>query len=412
MSDLEIVIEAPQSTQRNKKRPRLVTSCDHCRVKKIKCIQRPFSGSCEACLAAKLPCLYRDREQYFAERTRLLSGPPAGHRDASSSAQAGGQLSAINASAPVSRSALSRPPTSSSTSSDAISTSSTPSNSSASGSESPPLSLHRSNPPGYYPFVDMTTMDFGPFQDLLGGFTAHATQQAPQDPLQSLAWCPPRDPALHSSLATQAPPMQIPSMPSSSSSLFDPNDPIQPHPKLMMDFIHVFFENLGTTYTFLCPAAICQDFLNQRLSPLLANALAGSAARFSTMPEIRQIGPANVADVYCQMAKYLIPPNGPPATLETLHAVMLLAWAEHQRGRHMLFNAYARTSMRLANELDITPISLPTLMQSINHRMNCLLQATLENIQLMERTMAAAQYPNLTLDSGPGTAPAGWQADE
>lgn len=82
--------------------------------------------------------------------------------------------------------------------------------------------------------------------------------------------------------------------------------------------------------------------------------------RLSALLEIAQIGPANVADVYCQMAKVsptsplwrpggltislqsLVPPDSKAVTVDTLHAVMLLAWAEQKRGRHTMFSAYAR----------------------------------------------------------------------
>ena len=122
MADLEFVIEAPHVARTNKKRPRLVTSCDHwyvwdssrstqhwltpkssySRAKKIKCIQQPATGKCEACISADLPCLYRDREQYFAERTRMLSGAGSAIQDASTSGQNRAHLSAINASSPSS----------------------------------------------------------------------------------------------------------------------------------------------------------------------------------------------------------------------------------------------------------------------------------------------------------------------
>ncbi|KAI0329223.1 hypothetical protein GY45DRAFT_1337637 [Cubamyces sp. BRFM 1775] len=367
MSSIEFVIEAPQSSQQNKKRPRLVTSCDHCRVKKIKCIQQPSAGACEACSAANLPCLYRDREQYFAERARTLSGLPSAVCDASSAEQTGVQLSVINTAAPSGSHGMPKvdAPT--------------------------PLSPSRASNLGYYPYVDMGALDFGPFQDLLGSFGAHGTRSSLEDPLRSLAWCPPRNSATGFGLPVSPPTPPSPLLPPVSTGLFDPIEPVQPHPKLMMDFIHIFFENLGTIYTFLCPAAICQDFLNHRLSPLLANALAAGAADYSTVPEIHHIGAANVTDVYCQMAKYLIPPGGPQPSLENLHALMVLAWLEYKRGQHLVFEAYARTSIRLAADLDITPSDLPRLTQSIDDRMTCLLKATLENIQLMGRMLAASE---------------------
>ncbi|KAI0693010.1 hypothetical protein BC835DRAFT_1355108 [Cytidiella melzeri] len=73
MDDIRFVLEAPQNARTQKKRPRLVTSCDNCRLKKIKCIQSSPSAVCGACSAAHQPCRFRDRERYFAERSRLVS---------------------------------------------------------------------------------------------------------------------------------------------------------------------------------------------------------------------------------------------------------------------------------------------------------------------------------------------------
>ncbi|KAI0093456.1 hypothetical protein BDY19DRAFT_427370 [Irpex rosettiformis] len=73
MEDIRFVLEAPQNTRAHKKRPRLVTSCDNCRLKKIKCIQSAPMSVCEACSSARLPCRFRDREKYFAERSKLVS---------------------------------------------------------------------------------------------------------------------------------------------------------------------------------------------------------------------------------------------------------------------------------------------------------------------------------------------------
>ncbi|KAI0344529.1 hypothetical protein BDW22DRAFT_1354605 [Trametopsis cervina] len=73
MEDIRFVLEAPQNTRTQKKRPRLVTSCDNCRMKKIKCIQPTPNVICEACSVARLPCRFHDRERYFAERSRMVS---------------------------------------------------------------------------------------------------------------------------------------------------------------------------------------------------------------------------------------------------------------------------------------------------------------------------------------------------
>ncbi len=92
MDDIKFVHESPQLVQGQKKRPRLVTSCDNwyifiseglssvtrsprfsSRLKKVRCIQPSNSAKCESCEAAQVPCRYRDRERYFAERSRITS---------------------------------------------------------------------------------------------------------------------------------------------------------------------------------------------------------------------------------------------------------------------------------------------------------------------------------------------------
>ncbi|KAF9793395.1 hypothetical protein BJ322DRAFT_1103792 [Thelephora terrestris] len=71
MSDLHFVLENPQDNNRreHKKRPRLVTSCDNCRAKKLKCIKGGENAPCESCTSSGVTCEFRDRDQYFAERS-------------------------------------------------------------------------------------------------------------------------------------------------------------------------------------------------------------------------------------------------------------------------------------------------------------------------------------------------------
>lgn len=98
MSDLHFVLENPQDNSRreHKKRPRLVTSCDNwyagpyqirltfradpqiifnpfisssSRAKKLKCIKGGENAPCESCTTSGVTCEFRDRDQYFAERS-------------------------------------------------------------------------------------------------------------------------------------------------------------------------------------------------------------------------------------------------------------------------------------------------------------------------------------------------------
>ncbi|EJF57630.1 hypothetical protein DICSQDRAFT_129360 [Dichomitus squalens LYAD-421 SS1] len=376
MADLEFVIEAPQVTRTNKKRPRLVTSCDHCRVKKIKCVQQPASGKCEACSSANLACLYRDREQYFAERTRMLSGAGSALRDASTNGQNRAHLSAINASTPTS----SRGPTPPHLSRGGSSASSSP---------------DRSYSPSFLDDMGISFLD-NKLQDFNGGFDCQLSMPTWKDPIQPLPWSSARysPDMLGTDLSMQLP--QLSSYPSPLLGLFDASDHQHPHPNLMMSFLTVFFEKLGPAYPFLSSGNICERFLHRRLSPLLANAIAASAARFSTVNEIVQIGPANASDVYCQVTKSLIPLPGAHTTIETLHAVMLLAWVEYKRGRQAMFNDYARMVTRLAADLGISNETLPQLTRVSDPQSARVFQSTWQGIQLLERTLLAMELVALS----------------
>ncbi|KAL1942800.1 hypothetical protein VTO73DRAFT_5040 [Trametes versicolor] len=364
MSDIEFVIEAPQSARQNKKRPRLVTSCDHCRVKKIKCVQQPSTGKCEACATARLPCLYRDREQYFAERTRMLSGATSAVCDASEVDHSQAQLSAISTSS-SSGSSSSRPYTPPS-------------------SVSPATTPDRSYSPTHYPHMDMNAVDFDQYHAFSGGLGEQAVlPQTWHDPVQTSQWSP-NGAGTHLGLQTPSP--------FSSNGLFDPSDPTQPHPNLMMDFVPAFFDKFGAAYPFLSSRNICDQFFRRRLSPLLANSIAASAARFSTVSEIQQIGPANVANVYCQMAKSLVPQNGTPASLDAVHALIILSCVEYKRSRHAMFLAYARTAIRQATELGISESMPPPLTHVLDPETAHILQATLHSIQHLRRTISASPF--------------------
>lgn len=63
----------------------------HSRLKKIKCVQVKSQPRCEACETGNTPCQFRDRERYFAERSRIVTGASAAsspsHSRRSSSSQ-------------------------------------------------------------------------------------------------------------------------------------------------------------------------------------------------------------------------------------------------------------------------------------------------------------------------------------
>lgn len=94
MDDFQFIIESPHKEQSQRKRLRLVTSCDNwyvclpygicahaehehsdSRLKKIKCLQASPDSKCDTCNQAKVSCHFRDRERYFIERSQTVASP-------------------------------------------------------------------------------------------------------------------------------------------------------------------------------------------------------------------------------------------------------------------------------------------------------------------------------------------------
>lgn len=67
-----------------------------------------------------------------------------------------------------------------------------------------------------------------------------------------------------------------------SIQLFDPENPQRPHPSLMTQFIQDLFERRGADFPFLSYQDVFADFLDQRLSSILANCIAAMASQYVT----------------------------------------------------------------------------------------------------------------------------------
>lgn len=67
-----------------------------------------------------------------------------------------------------------------------------------------------------------------------------------------------------------------------SVQLFDPENPQRPNPNLMPHFIGVFFEGHGGEYPFLQYQDVTADFMDHRLSTILANCIAAMASQYVT----------------------------------------------------------------------------------------------------------------------------------
>ena len=331
----QFIIESPQHNTGHKKRPRLVTSCDNCRLKKIKCLQPSPETKCEACKASKIPCRFRDRERYFAERSRAIAGPSAPQ-----SAYPDDQRS------------------SNTTSLDAFSVSS--------GSSSPAMSSHSNNrsashSPKASGLVSAEVESNGRYQSYTPD--PHRPQDPPHRHTASPSAAPlypPRgnDPAGYG-YNTQPPSQSQPRLPLYQSPsrhvhLFDPDHPQCPHPVLMPHYLQTFFERFGPEFPFFVYEDVMAEFWDRTLPPILANCIAAMASRFSNLPELTVRGLHNVAETYTDNAKTILSSVAHIPSMDTLHAIMLLSWSEYKNNRISGFRTYYQMAMRMAMDLGLS----------------------------------------------------------
>ncbi|PCH43556.1 hypothetical protein WOLCODRAFT_138429 [Wolfiporia cocos MD-104 SS10] len=341
MDNFPIVFEAPQDGQTRKKRARLVTSCDHCRLKKIKCVQSRNSSKCEACANARIACRYNDRAQYFAERGRIMSSNNSSstrHR----ASKRGGSESHISVTIldPFE---------------DRLSTS--PPSSVSSGPSSPDIcesplhsSSHSWSPPRN--------------EDHCAGLSASPEQSWHTASYHASAAQLPSKGSYQSNIGLHGTFSDMPSIDQHALilPLFDPQWPDRPHPTLMMQFIQTYFDHYGPSFPCLAYDETIRQFLEQSLSPVIATGIAALAAWYSDLPEVVRRGAADVSAAYCGHAKALVSrDNEHPPSIETIHGLVLVAWAEYKRARMPDFCAHVRKAKFFAEQLGLTDGSLIAL---------------------------------------------------
>ena len=221
-------------------------------MKKIKCIQPSNTAEsvpCEACQSAGISCRFRDRERYYAERSRIAAAQAAASKSSSSER---------------SRKSISREPDPTSIP--------VPQGIHEDPSATPQggvarAVIRRANP--YHPYrVSQTSLD------------------------SSFRSSPDSD-------ASTPPPY---------GPLFCPNDPMRPHTEIMMTFIQAFFDNLNTEFPFLAYDETIRQFFTRTLTGLLANCIAAHAVRFTDIPEVTKRGVMHASDQYCDRAKVCVGP--------------------------------------------------------------------------------------------------------
>jgi len=330
MEGFQFIIESPQETQGHKKRPRLVTSCDNCRLKKIKCLQSSPETQCEACKAAKIPCKFRDRERYFAERSRAIAGPssvPSYHGSSS-------------------RATTSVPESSERSNSSGTNEYATPASTAyTASSQGYTNSISRS--PSYSP-PGTASADHGRYQtypDHSRPPTTHRHTAAADDHTRRYG-----TPGAGQALS-RPPPTSSGYRP---AQVFDPIHPQMPQRSWMPHFIQIFISQLGSQCAFMTYDDLYEKFRHQTLSPLLSNCIAALGARFSDIPDVVARGPHNVADIFCENAKEMLSAALNQPSLDVLHAVITLAWTEYKTGRLLGFRQYGDLAMRTAMAIGLS----------------------------------------------------------
>ncbi|KAH7916522.1 hypothetical protein BJ138DRAFT_1108621 [Hygrophoropsis aurantiaca] len=370
MDGFQFIIESPQETQGHKKRPRLVTSCDNCRLKKIKCLQPTPEAQCDACKAAKVPCKFRDRERYFAERSRAIAGPSAtGPSRKHSPERASGMVS------------QDFPSRSSSTAPSAASYSPPQfqQQMSRSSSYSPPAT-------GYQSPVYPRNQPYPPEHGRAATTHHRHTTSASSLYEDQMAY--------HSSSLNSTQTIQRHHVSNSQSSqIFDPIQSQAPHRNLMPHFIQLFFQHMGRQCPFMNYEDIQSKFQHQALPPLLSAAIASISARFSDAPDLVARGTQNVADAYNDSAKSILSTllqQHPPA-IETLHAAMLLAWSEYKSGRVVGFRQYSGLAMRMALAMGLSDEATSQMNQYDQYQAR--LRITWSSVTQLQAYAASATSP-------------------
>ncbi|CAA7259182.1 unnamed protein product [Cyclocybe aegerita] len=332
----QFIIESPQHSQGHKKRPRLVTSCDNCRLKKIKCLQPSPEAKCEACKAAKIQCRFRDRERYFAERSRAIAGPNSGVYATELRSEPNPALDAFSVA--------------SGSSSPSMSSHSDPRSNSHSPKASGMVSPEIEHPTRYPPY----SMDS---RHVMGPSHTSSSSISSFDSIRSSSGMP-YNYSGHPSQALHYPSNSRPnSYPTDHRGLhlFDPENHQRPNPTYMAHFIQTFFERYAQDFAFLSYQDCLADFWDNRLSATLANCIAAMAVKHSNHPDLnmplRDLH--NVAENYIDVAKALIASVTHIPSLETLQAIMLLCWFEHNHHRLPGFRTYYGMASKMSSDLGL-----------------------------------------------------------
>ncbi|KAF8514048.1 fungal-specific transcription factor domain-containing protein [Gautieria morchelliformis] len=326
MDGFRFILENPHpnaSNNKHRKRARLVTACDSCRVKKIKCQQPVPNSRCDACKAAKIPCLFGDRDRYQAERgvtctwSTTVEEIPADLPESSSR-----KRKMTHAPYPA-----------------------------------PPPSLLRSNSQSSSTENSRSVTPAGGFRS--NDRYVHSEQRAGPSFTHEINVFP--QTAVHA----QGNDMKCVSY--DQLPLFDPNRPRFPHPYRMRQLGAVFFDRVGPYFPFLDRYDVLHRIEQRTCSAILSNCIAGLAIRFANplQPDFAASAP------FYDMAKSLASHVTSVPSVEALHALNCITWAEYGSGDDDGFWMYSRMAITmcldlgLGNEATIQVAATPEVRQRL-----------------------------------------------
>ncbi|EUC67392.1 C6 transcription factor [Rhizoctonia solani AG-3 Rhs1AP] len=405
---------APQKGQQ-RKRARLVTACDACRIKKIKCIRTPKVQQCEACRVSNGNCLYGDRDRYQAERglsysyaTQIIHGDNEDMKE-----QATPSVNAYPSSVTSTDDRSSYPPSHHSNDNgfaDILTDMSRPVSRKRKGSllaEESEYPNRRFQSPvevaqtlvdvnsanltnGQIPELKRITVPFfryfGPTANTPGyrrvkvrtltlddsaSVASHTSQcsfspsaeKIPSPQVKSSLPVPPASPPIFRALHPNSNALangedeiyhvMATAAASGRDCLFDPARPRYPNPKYLTHLANLFFDHLACHFPFLDRTQVMAQITDGTLPAILANCLAALAVRFSNRKELLK-GPRHLAgEAYCDMAKLLVVHMLSWPSVEVLQALVLIAWSEFGSGRDSGLWMYSRMAVGMAMDLGL-----------------------------------------------------------
>lgn len=134
-----------------------------------------------------------------------------------------------------------------------------------------------------------------------------------------------------------------------SLPLFDPHRPRYPHPYRMRALGNLFFDTIGDRFSFLDRFDVLHRIEHRTCSDILSNTIAALALRYTdpTQPD------ASAGAAYFEMAKALANQVVSAPSIEALHALLCISFAEYGAGHDDSFWRYSRMAITMCLDLGL-----------------------------------------------------------